>query len=102
MPLLKLQVLFIKHTSSKFIVTHFEGIAIFDVIFACINETLYLLSDVTLSKNLELLLRLYVCYKSKKNHLYHVSKEDVKWLSYFVVEYYLGKINQINRIESLT
>ena len=24
---LKLQVLFIKHTSSKFIVTHFEGIA---------------------------------------------------------------------------
>ena len=38
-PLLKLQVLFIKRTSSKFIVTHFEGIAIFDVIFARINET---------------------------------------------------------------
>ena len=53
--LLKLQVLFIKRTSSKFIVTHFEGIAIFDVVFARINETLYPLSDVTLSKNLELL-----------------------------------------------
>ena len=26
---LKLQVLFIKHTSSKFIVTHFEGIAMY-------------------------------------------------------------------------
>ena len=52
---LKLQVLFIKHTSSKFIVTHFEGIAIFDVVFARINETLCPLSDVTLSKNLELL-----------------------------------------------
>ena len=52
--LLKLQVLFIKCTSSKFIVTHFEGIAIFDVIFACKNETLCLLNDVT-SKNLELL-----------------------------------------------
>ena len=53
--LLKLQVLFIKRTSSKFIVTHFEDIAIFDVIFACINETLCPLSDVTLLKNLELL-----------------------------------------------
>ena len=28
---------------------------VFDVVFACINETLCLLSDVTLSKNLELL-----------------------------------------------
>ena len=54
-PLLKLQVLFIKRTSSKFIVTHFEGIAIFDVVFARVNETLCPLSDVTLSKNLELL-----------------------------------------------
>ena len=52
-PLLKLQVLFIKPTSSKLIVTHFEGIAIFDVVFASINETS--LSDVTLFKNLELL-----------------------------------------------
>ena len=26
--------------------------------------------------------RLYVCYKCKNNHLYHVSKEDVQWLSY--------------------
>ena len=55
MPLLKLQVLFIKHTSSKFIVAHFEGIAIFDVVFAHINETLCPLSDVTLSRNLEFL-----------------------------------------------
>ena len=28
---------------------------VFDVVFACIKETLYLLSNVTLSKNLELL-----------------------------------------------
>ena len=39
-PLLNLQVLFIKRTSSKFILTHFEGTAIFDVVFARINETL--------------------------------------------------------------
>ena len=32
--------------------------------------------------------QLYVCYKYKNNHLYHVSKEDVKWLSYLDVEYY--------------
>ena len=53
MPLMKLQILFIKRTSSKFIVTHFEGIAIFNVVFARINETLCSLSNVTLSKNLE-------------------------------------------------
>ena len=34
--------------------------------------------------------QLYVCYKYKNNHLYHVSKEDVKWLSYLGVEYYLS------------
>ena len=54
-PLLKLQVLLIKRTSSKFILTYFEGIAIFDIVFAHINETSCSLSDVTLSKNLELL-----------------------------------------------
>ena len=54
-PLLKFQLLFIKRTSSKFIVTHFEGIAIFDVVFAHMNETLCSLSDVALCKNLELL-----------------------------------------------
>ena len=54
MPLMKLQILFIKRTSSKFIVTHFEGIAIFNVVFARISETLCSLSNVT-SKNLELL-----------------------------------------------
>ena len=32
--------------------------------------------------------RLYVCYKYKNNHLYHLSKEDLKWLSYLDVEYY--------------
>ena len=52
MPLMKLQILFIKRASSKFIVTHFEGIAIFNVVFA--RETLCSLSNVT-SKNLELL-----------------------------------------------
>ena len=31
---------------------------------------------------------LYVCYKYKYNHLYHVSKEQVKWLSYLGVKYY--------------
>ena len=39
----------------NFIETHFKDTAIFDVIFAHINETLHPLSDVTLSKNLELL-----------------------------------------------
>ena len=33
-------------------------------------------------------MRLYVCYNYKNNNLYHVRKEDVKWLSYVVVEYY--------------
>ena len=40
---------------------------------------------------------------------YHISKEDVKWLSYLGVHYYSShesnfweKTNQINRIESLT
>ena len=32
--------------------------------------------------------RLYFCYKYKTNQLYHVSKEDVKWLSYLGVQYY--------------
>ena len=44
-PLLKLQVLLIKRTSSKFILTHFEGIAIFDIVFAHINETSCSLSE---------------------------------------------------------
>ena len=48
---LRLQDLFIKCTSSKFIVTHFEDSNVFDVVFARINETLSTLSDV----NLELL-----------------------------------------------
>ena len=34
-------------------------------------------------------MRLYVCYKYKNNNLYHVSKEDIKWLSYLGVKYYL-------------
>ena len=58
MLLLKVQVLFITRTSSKFIVTHVEGILLlnlFGVVFACINETLCPISDVTLSKILELL-----------------------------------------------
>ena len=54
-PLLKLQVLFIKRTSSKFIVTHLRYCNVFDVVSARINETLCPLSDVTLSKNLVLL-----------------------------------------------
>ena len=33
-------------------------------------------------------MRLYFCYKYKNNQLYHVSKEDVKWLSYLDVQYY--------------
>ena len=33
-------------------------------------------------------MRLYFCYKYKTNQLYHVSKEDVKWLSYLGVQYY--------------
>ena len=33
-------------------------------------------------------MQFYVCYKYKNNHLYYVSKEDVKWLSYLGVEYY--------------
>ena len=33
-------------------------------------------------------MRFYVCNKYKNNHLYHISKEDVKWLSYLGVEYY--------------
>ena len=37
-------------------------------------------------------MRLYVCYKYKNNNLYHVSKEDVKWLSYLGVKYYLFHI----------
>ena len=64
MPLLKLQVLFIKHTSSKFIVTYFEGI-VSDVVFARINETLCPFSDVTLSKNLELLCDLMFATNTK-------------------------------------
>ena len=84
-PLLKLQVLFIKPTSSKLIVTHFEGIAIFDVVFARINETLCPLSELFSFCAI-------VCLLQIQKHLYHVSKEDVKWLSYLGVEYYLGKI----------
>ena len=43
-------------TSSKFIVTHFEDYCnVFDIVFAHIKQTLSLLSDVMLSKNLELL-----------------------------------------------
>ena len=33
-------------------------------------------------------MRLYVCCKYKDNNLYHVSREDVKWLSYLGVKYY--------------
>ena len=36
-------------------------------------------------------MQLYVCYKYKNNDLYHVSKEDVKWLYYLGVEYYLSR-----------
>ena len=63
---------------------------VFDVDFARINETLCPLSDVILSKNLELLFDC-ICYKYKNNHLYHVSKEDVKWLFYLGVEYYSSR-----------
>ena len=38
--------------------------------------------------------RLYVCYKYKNNHLYQVSKEDIKWLSYLGVEHYSSRVNQ--------
>ena len=48
---IKLKVLFIKHASSKFDVRHCN---VFDVVFARVNETLCLLRDVALSKNLEL------------------------------------------------
>ena len=37
-------------------------------------------------------MQLYVCYKYKNNNLYHISKEDVKWLSYLGVKYYLFHI----------
>ena len=51
-----LQVLFIKRTSSKFIITRFEGIAMYLMsFFLRIKETLCPLSNVTLSKYLELL-----------------------------------------------
>ena len=62
----------------------------FDVVFARINETLSPLSDVTLSKYLSFCAIVF-CYKYKNNHLYYVSKEDVKWLSYLGVEYYLSR-----------
>ena len=44
---------------------------VFDVVFVRINGTLFHLSDITLSKNLD------VGCKYKNNHLYHVSKENV-------------------------
>ena len=84
-PLIKLKVLFINCTSSKFIVTHFEDIAMFDVVFARINETLCPLCEL-------FSICAIVCLLQIQKHLYHVSKEDVKWLSYLGVEYYLGKI----------
>ena len=54
----------------------------FDVVFARINETLSTLSDV----NLELLCDCMFATNTKS--FIHVSKENVKWLSYLGVEYY--------------
>ena len=79
--LLKLQVLFITCTSSKFIVTHFEGIAIFDVVFAQINETLCLLSNVTLSKNLEFLCN-YMFATNPKILISIYVLEKREWISF--------------------
>ena len=57
---------------------------VLDVVFASINETLCPLSDVALSKNLELL-----CATNTKTMIcFTLSKEDVKWFSYLGVEYY--------------
>ena len=46
-------------------------------------------------------MRLHVCYNYKNNHLYHLSKEDVKWLSYLDVEYYSPYNNIIGFIITL-
>ena len=61
----------------------------FDVVFACINETLSLPSDVMLSKYLSFCV--IVCLlQIQKQSFIHVSKEYIKWLSYLGVEYYLS------------
>ena len=55
---------------------------VFDVIFACIKETLSLLSNVRLIWKSWAFVQFYVCYKYN-NNLYHVSKEDVKMVVLF-------------------
>ena len=53
----------------------------FDVVFARINETLSTLSDVSFCA--------IVCLLQIQNQSFiHVSKDNVKWLSYLGVEYY--------------
>ena len=80
-PLLKLQVLFI-----KLILMALQYL----MSFLHAQMKLGPLSDVTLSKNPELLCGCMFATNSKQSFI-HVSKEDVKWLSYLGVEYYLGK-----------